>query len=266
MKIVIDEGHNRGQDQGSVAIGNENTMNVATGDKVITKLKTLGHDVLDVISQIGNDVTVSQSLSQRVSIANNWGADLYVSIHANAGGGTGTEVWIGSNSSKDIATKIVNNIAALGYTNRGVKVQGVDGGHLYVLNNTKMPALLVEQCFVDRQGDMANWDSEAMANAIVKGITGQNVIQNIPTKGWYQESGIWYYNENKAKVINSWRKDSKGLWYFLGGDGAMVTNRWIKSNDGKWYYLGSDGAMLVNTKTPDGYFVDSNGVWDSKSK
>lgn len=176
MKIAIDKGHNRGQDQGAVAIGNENTMNIATGDKVIAKLRAQGHEVLDVISQIGNDVTVNQSLDKRVSLANNWGAELYVSIHANAGGGHGTEVWIGSNSSKDIATRIVNNIAALGYTNRGVKVQGADNNpHIYVLNSTNMKALLVEQCFVDSASDMAGFNSESMANAIVAGITGQVV-------------------------------------------------------------------------------------------
>lgn len=176
MKIAIDKGHLRGKDQGAVAIGNENNMNLATGDKVIAKLKALGHEVLDVISQIGKDITVNESLTQRVSIANNWGADLYVSIHANAGGGHGTEVWIGSESGRAIATRIVNNIAALGYTNRGVKVQGSDSNpHIYVLNYTNMKALLVEQCFVDSQIDMNGWNDESMANAIVAGITGQSV-------------------------------------------------------------------------------------------
>lgn len=182
MKIVIDKGHNRGQDQGAVAIGNENTMNIATGDKIIAKLKALGHEVLDTINNIGNDVSVGESLAARVNQANNWGADLYVSIHANCGGGHGTEVWTGSNSSRDIASKIVNNIAALGYTNRGVKVQGVDGGHLYVLQNTDMPALLVEQCFVDSQSDMNGWNPESMANAIVAGITGQTVQAPAPVQ------------------------------------------------------------------------------------
>jgi len=35
---------------------------------------------------------------------------------------------------------------------------------------------------------------------------------------------------------------------------------WIKDN-GKWYYLASSGNMLSNTRTPDGYYVDANGVW-----
>lgn len=261
MKIVIDEGHNRGQDQGAVDIGNENNMNIATGEKVITKLQALGHQILRILDKVPQGVSVSTSLADRVSAANGWGADLYVAIHANSGGGYGTEVWIGSESSRAIANRIVNNIAALGYLNRGVKVQGIDGPHLYVLKNTNMPALLVEQCFVDSQEDMNKWDAETMANAIVEGITGQTINNN--KIGWIQESGVWYYYENNSKVINTWRKDSKGLWYFLGGYGAMVKGQWIKNNDGKWYFLKLDGVMATsqwikwNNKQ---YWVDANGV------
>lgn len=281
MKIVIDEGHNRGQDQGAVGVGNENNMNIATGEKVIVKLQAIGHQVLRTLDKVPQGVTVGASLAARVAAANNWGADLYVSIHANCGGGTGTEVWIGSESSRTFATNIVNNIAALGFNNRGVKVQGIDGPHIYVLKNTNMPALLVEQCFVDNASDMSKWDSEAMANAIVKGITGRSPSYS---NGWNLINGVWYFYENNVKVINSWRKDSKGLWYFLGGDGAMVTARWIKSNDGKWYflkadgvmatsqwikwnnksyYVGSDGSMAINTVI-DGWTVGTDGAWDGK--
>lgn len=148
-------------------------MNIQTGEKVITKLQALGHEILRVLDKVPQGVSVGTSLEDRVNAANSWGADLYVSIHANCGGGHGTEVWIGSESERDVANKIVNQIAALGFTNRGVKVQGVDGSHLYVLRYTNMKALLVEQCFVDSQDDMAKWNPESMANAIVAGITGQ---------------------------------------------------------------------------------------------
>lgn len=209
MKIAIDEGHNRGQDIGAVAIGNENTMNIQTGEKVITKLQALGHEILRVIDKVPQGVSVSTSLADRVNAANSWGADLYVSIHANAGGGHGTEVWIGSSSGRDAASRIVNSIAALGFTNRGVKVQGVDGGHLYVLRYTNMKALLVEQCFVDSKDDMAKWNPESMANAIVTGITGEAVISKPvvpatkPVAPKYDESiptGVYQIPGTKAYV------------------------------------------------------------------
>ena len=35
---------------------------------------------------------------------------------------------------------------------------------------------------------------------------------------------------------------------------------WILYKDA-WYYCGESGAMLVNTTTPDGYYVNGDGVW-----
>lgn len=201
MKIVIDEGHNRGQDQGAVSIGNENTMNIDTGEKVITKLQAFGHQILRTLDYVPEGVDVNTSLADRVKAANDWGADLYVSIHANCGGGHGVEVWIGSKSSRDIATRIVNDIAAIGYTNRGIKVQGIDGEHLYVLQNTNMPALLVEQCFVDSASDMAGFNPESMANAIVQGITGQ-LPQTIDTNSYRIETGTFTDSQAALNYCN----------------------------------------------------------------
>ena len=50
-------------------------------------------------------------------------------------------------------------------------------------------------------------------------------------------------------------------WYWFDNDGSMASSRWIFGKDRKWYYVGSDGVMLTNTRTPDGYYVDANGVW-----
>ncbi|MFR3988032.1 MAG: hypothetical protein ACLTY7_09445 [Clostridium fessum] len=41
--------------------------------------------------------------------------------------------------------------------------------------------------------------------------------------------------------------------------------------DGKWYYFhptsdGMRGLMYAGRKTPDGYYVDENGVWDGREK
>ena len=41
--------------------------------------------------------------------------------------------------------------------------------------------------------------------------------------------------------------------------------------DGKYYYFnevsdGTRGRLYRNEITPDGYYVDANGVWDGKTK
>ncbi|PWL42618.1 MAG: hypothetical protein DBY45_08620 [Clostridiales bacterium] len=79
-------------------------------------------------------------------------------------------------------------------------------------------------------------------------------------KGWNYADGTWYYfNDYGAAVVKIWLK-SGGKWYFMQADGTMATNKWIQWY-GKWYYVGSDGAMYANRYTPDGYWVNANGVW-----
>lgn len=97
---------------------------------------------------------------------------LFVSIHHNAcPGGYGAEILcIKDNYQGGLSTKvgqaILNELASIGLKNRGVK----DRRDLYVINNTSMPALIVECVFVDNSSDMANYNPEKSAAAIYKGI------------------------------------------------------------------------------------------------
>jgi len=79
---------------------------------------------------------------------------------------------------------------------------------------------------------------------------------------WASINGKWYYFQSSgAMAANQWVRGKDGKWYYLKGDGVMATNQWIYGKDKKWYYVGRDGVMLTNTKTPDGYYVNANGVW-----
>jgi N-acetylmuramoyl-L-alanine amidase len=172
-KYAIDEGHLlNGFDTGAVGIGNEGLMNRQVGEIVIAELQALGHEVINVTPI--SAISLQDSLQQRVDKANNSNVDLYVALHENAGGGQGTEIWAGgSQKSIDVAHNVLDAIVATGFNNRGVKIQGQGYEHLYVLNNTNAPAILVEGCFVDSASDMSKWNAKVEAEAIVKGITGQ---------------------------------------------------------------------------------------------
>ena len=68
--------------------------------------------------------SVSASLNRRAEIANRNGADLFVSIHCNAGGGTGIETYYctGSDTGKTLASFVQKNVVnEIGLRNRGVK-------------------------------------------------------------------------------------------------------------------------------------------------
>ncbi len=169
MKFGIDSGHNCSPDTGANGIRFEDNLTLDVGHRVATKLQALGHEV--VVCKPNSASTVRDSLSKRCEKANDSKVDIYVAIHFNCfnAQANGTEVFaIGNNSSK-IAKPVLDEIVKLGFFNRGVK----SGSHLFVLRNTNMPAILIEGCFIDSKKDMDLYNAEAMANAIVKGLTGK---------------------------------------------------------------------------------------------
>jgi len=190
LKIAVDIGHNIPNNMGAKSIGDENVMVSEVGERLAVRLRMSGYDVL--MAAPARAANVSDSLAQRVSKANEGHADLFVSIHMNAGGGNGTEVWIGSESGRYIGEKVVQSIAELGFRNRGVKLQGKDGKGLYVLKHTRMTAILVEGCFVDSKSDMERYDPDRMAFAIWRGlVAGLNKVQARPLL----QKGSEYRNE-----------------------------------------------------------------------
>lgn len=112
-----------------------------------------------------------------MELCNSHDVDLDVSIHFNFGvkkakdgKTTGVEVFVYSKESGAyiFAKKIADSISAIGFRNRGVK----ENPNFYVLKHTKAFALLIECCFVDDPDDVALYDADKMANAIVAGIVG----------------------------------------------------------------------------------------------
>ena len=176
MKFGIDSGHNCPPDTGARGIKVEDNLTLDVGNRVITKLRALGNEV--VVCKPSSASTVRESLSKRCSTANATRVDIFVSIHFNAfnNQANGTEVFATSENGTKIAKPVLDEIVKLGFFNRGVK----SGSHLYVLKNTDMPAILIECCFVDSQKDMNLFNPEAMANAIVKGLTGK--VASVPVK------------------------------------------------------------------------------------
>lgn len=174
MRIAIDLGHGVGQDRGAMGIISEESVINAVGTLVINKLQKLGHAV--ITTRPSNASSVSDSLSKRVHISNINNVDLFVSLHCNVTpGGYGTEVYTYNGRDLKEAVRVLNNICALGYKNRGIKPSNKVA---YVVNHTNAPAMLVEMMFVDSQGDINTYNrvgAKGIADAIVKGITGTTV-------------------------------------------------------------------------------------------
>ena len=76
----------------------------------------------------------------------------------------------------------------------------------------------------------------------------------------------FYVNADGEKVsyMPGWYKDGDN-WRYIQKDGYYKANSWYQDTDGKYYYFNMGAVMVVNTTTPDGYYVDENGVWDGNA-
>lgn len=182
MVINVHAGHNPDGKTacGAVGIIKESAEARNVKNEVIRQLQELGHTVYDCTIEDGT--SQSNVLTRIVQKCNAHDADLDVSIHFNAGvndlsgngKSTGVEAYVYSNTSKakTAAENVCACISALGYKNRGVKVNT----SLYVLRKTKAPAMLIECCFVDDKDDVQLYDYQSMASAIVHGIAGKEHV------------------------------------------------------------------------------------------
>ena len=187
MNIKIRAGHNF-QSPGASALIDETSEARKVTASLIKYLKALGNDVTDVTP---GDMDSNSDLVYGVSIANNQGADLFISIHFNKAynhydGAIGSECWVYSKSDnitldEQVATRIVNALGSLGFKNRGVK----ESTELYELKSTKMASVIVEVCFVEATEDVALYQrlrADKIGQVIAYAIANQSIIQNAPKK------------------------------------------------------------------------------------
>lgn len=177
-KIVIDAGH------GPLTAGKrcpDDSMREFAFNSVVARYVRDGLAAYEsVVTKFTHDDTGSRDvpLEERVKVANDWGADVFVSIHANAAGDTwstaaGIETFtskVASATSGKLAAAVQRAlISATGRKDRGVKTED-----FYVVAKTKMPAILVEAGFMTNAEEAALLKTDAyrkkVAAAIVAGI------------------------------------------------------------------------------------------------
>ncbi len=60
-----------------------------------------------------------------------------------------------------------------------------------------------------------------------------------------------------------WEQLQSGEWTYYNDNGAPAVNQWVRDGDA-YYYIGPDSLMLVNNYTPDGYWVNGSGIYESR--
>lgn len=173
LKVYIDAGHGWNSSNNGVmdygANGNgltEWSLNEDLAKRVGAKLE----------NDYGMDVYVNTTggwYKLRQTDAYNRGCDLFISIHFNAAGGSGTESYIHTYNanwkSADLQAKVHPALVkAMGLKDRG-KMRAE-----FAVCGGKLPAVLLEVCFIDNAGDIGKYQGrkDAVASGIAAGIAG----------------------------------------------------------------------------------------------
>ncbi len=187
MKVFINPGHDTKYDSGAVHTDANGSVDLRECDVAIE----IGTAVKKYLEAAGCECYLMQSDNlaptpagrsdyddrQGLTVtetANDWGADIFVSIHCNACNGCacGTEVeCYDSDSNGGMLAQCIQDqiVGALGTFDRGVK----EMPGLIVLKHTDMSAVLVETAFIDNDADAELLESRAddFARAIARGVT-----------------------------------------------------------------------------------------------
>ncbi|WDH81179.1 N-acetylmuramoyl-L-alanine amidase family protein [Paenibacillus urinalis] len=163
--VVIDAGHGD-QDPGAIGVTGkyEKNFTLTMALKIEQLLKK--EPGINVITTRDDDTFLE--LSERVKIANNAKADVFLSIHANAGpaSATGSETYYNRSNSKSLANTVHKYmVQAAGLRDRGVKT-----GNFAVIRDTTMPAILLEVGFLSNKNDEAALFNTTFQNRVAEGV------------------------------------------------------------------------------------------------
>lgn len=218
MKVCIDAGHG-GKDGGAQGASvPEKWIALDVANRVAQKLQNSG---MSVVMTRDSDYYVE--LAERANIANQTGADVFVSIHCNSGPSTaqGTEVWSypGAAEDKRLAEHILGRMTArTGLHSRGTKEE-----NFAVLRLTRCPAALVELGFISNVQEeqlMKTFDYQDQAStAIVEGIkqfmgivevqdvqeleSVNDIVWELANRGIITDKGLW---------LDKLQKDADAYW------------------------------------------------------
>jgi N-acetylmuramoyl-L-alanine amidase len=210
-----------------------------------------------IIAGAGHSVVVDQDFYNAPKNANSWGADVFVSIHSNAGGGHGIETLYLSNGGKVLAGKVNNGLLAkLPYQNRGLKLRT----DLHVLNSTNMYACLTEVLFHDCTKTSGYQGHPPSESAFLRSASGQaKIAAGIA-------SGTCSYFGTTCASTGSTKGFLKGVVYKAPNMDDRIGGAKVKLNTGQSTVSSSSGAWSFElapgkytaTATKDGYASNSN--------
>lgn len=206
FKLFLDPGHG-GSDSGAVGNGlKEKDLTLSISTKIFDILTSEYNDVAVRMSRTGDTFP---TLTQRTNDANTWGADFYLSVHMNSGGGTGFESFVYLNAGVPTTTyqsAIHEEIMKV----IGLRDRGKKQSNLHVLRESNMPALLTENGFIDNALDSAKMKDQNWINSVARAhVSGLEKAFNLKKKASVADPNTKEeikVAERDVNVVSDWAK------------------------------------------------------------
>jgi N-acetylmuramoyl-L-alanine amidase len=168
LHIVIDAGHG-GADSGTIVENvEEKNVNLAVALKLQTILEQHGAEV--TMTRSGDEYV---SLSDRTSLANENGADVFVSLHCNYyeydESIAGLECYYMSQSA-EASKQYAQNIVDIAAQSGEITTRKAETEDYFVLRSTTMPAVLVEMGYLSNKAEREKLLTDEYQNLIAENI------------------------------------------------------------------------------------------------
>lgn len=239
-RVWLDAGHG-GKDSGACANGlREKDINLTATLECKNILISYG-----VAVGMTRTTDIFYELNERCRMANNWGADVFVSVHTNAGGGDGAEaihsIYYG------MGTELAKNMVAAikEYTPQNLRPKATyskanssgNADYFAVIRNTNMSASIIEMGFID-----------SIDHEVIDTIEEQKAMGRAIAYGILKTLGINFSPNNSSNSNNSSQVNYKGFYEtdekrtnativgsgnieVLDKDKKVIHNRYIESLD-----------------------------------
>lgn len=234
MKVIIHDPGHGGLDPGAVANGTqEKKLTWTIANKVIWYLNT-GWECDNRLIQpsIENSKSTSKDeIYKVVDKANTINADLFISYHINAGGGTGFESYIArkaSQQSKDYQNAI-HSIIADCFVKHGLPDRGEKAANFYVIANTNMPAILFELGFIDNAKDRALLTGKTFIEVLSKTIAEAIAhALDLPKLNVQPQSDYKVLYEQQLKLAQKYEIENREMRQVLRNVASMFSKYMIE--------------------------------------
>ncbi|CEO10843.1 N-acetylmuramoyl-L-alanine amidase [[Clostridium] sordellii] len=262
-KVFLDPGHG-GYDSGALGFERkESDLNLQVAKRVEKKLQSKN---IQVVMSRKTDEFIS--LGKRAELANNYGADVFVSIHQNSAenqSAHGIETYYHPDKQgyKPLALDIQNSAIKI----TGAKDREVKSSNLAVLRESNMPSALFESGFISNKNESDKLANPTYQDKLASGITN-GIEKYLKDNIDIQEQDLPVISTGKVKDTDSLNvRSGYGTSYKIIGTLKFGEKIEIVEQQDGWYKIKFNGRygyvsgryIALDENKPE--FTDINGHW-----